>query len=101
MGLRTVWRYNDRPYLSSRDRPEALGYLLRRHARPARYVRGLALQGAGRLSRSYGLWRAGHSGLLAEGLKDHLRRALRRVRREERGGGEQGLRGSACQWRQG
>ena len=48
-----------------------------------------------------GLWRAGHSGLLAEGLKDHLRRALRRIRREERGGNEQGVRGSACQWRQG
>jgi DNA-binding transcriptional LysR family regulator len=39
--------------------------------------------------------------ILAEGLKDHLRRALRRVRREKRGGGEQGLQGSACQWRQG
>ena len=43
---------------------------------------------------------AGYPDLTGFG-KDHLRRALRRVRREERGGGEQGLRGSACQWRQG
>src|SRR5260370_5462114 len=101
MVMSTLSEYNDLSKLSARDRPEELGNFLRRQSRPAREVRALALQGAGRLSRSYGLWRAGHSGLLAECLKDHLRGALRRVRREERGGGEQGLRGSACQWRQG